>query len=651
MLLKSFQVREFQSIRDSGPVRIESITSLVGKNEAGKSALLRALYRLNPIVPAEGNFDVTHDYPRMEVEDYRIAVEAKQRKPATPIVACYSIEADELTQITNLFGPECLKTAECTLSKSYNNKRAISIDINEGKALQYLIDRADLTEEMRIALKAAPTTVIEFQKVLTAQEKTEEVKRLIAILEGITKKGIIGYVFDTFLSSHEPKFLYFDEYYQMTGHENIEALIQRQAAGQLKPSDHPLLGLIRLARLELNDLINPNSTIELKNKLEGASNHLTKQVLRYWSQNKHLRMTFDVRPARPGDPAGMQAGTNIWGGVYDTRHQVTTELGSRSRGFVWFFSFLAWYSDVKKKSEPMIMLLDEPGLTLHAKAQHDLLRYFETELKGHHQLVYTTHSPFMIDPEHFERVRIVQDKSLEDETSDVDEGSKVLTNIFDASPDSLFPLQGALGYELHQTLFIGPNSLIVEGASDLLFIQAMSGILSEEGRIGLDRRWTITPAGGAAKVPTFVAMLGSQKSLKLATLLDTSITEQPKIEELYKEKLLRKNHVFTYANFTGSAEADVEDMFELGFYLDLVNKEFKDQLAAPIELAKLNPKLPRIAQRIESYLNSSPLKSGVFGHYRPARYFSEHSGILKKQLSETTKARFEIAFKQLNDLL
>ena len=129
----------------------------------------------------------------------------------------------------------------------------------------------------------------------------------------------------------------------MTGHENIEALTQRETAKTLRPSDYPLLGLIRLGRLKLPELVNPTSTIELRGKFEGASNHLTKQVLKYWSQNKHLRMTFDVRPARGGDPAGMQSGTNIWGGVYDTRHQVTTELGSRSRGFVWFFSFLAWY--------------------------------------------------------------------------------------------------------------------------------------------------------------------------------------------------------------------------------------------------------------------------------------------------------------------
>lgn len=120
----------------------------------------------------------------------------------------------------------------------------------------------------------------------------------------------------------------------------------------------------------------------------------------------------DVRPALPGGPAGMQSGTNIWGLVQDTRHHVSTGLGSRSRGFVWFFSFLAWYSDVKREGADVVLLLDEPGLTLHAKAQYDLLRYFEQELKPDHQLIYSTHSPFMVDAAHFDRVRIVQDLSM-----------------------------------------------------------------------------------------------------------------------------------------------------------------------------------------------------------------------------------------------
>ena len=81
MRLEWFHVREFQSVRDSGRVNVGDMACLVGKNEAGKSALFRALYRLNPIAKTDGSFSATHDYPRMHVEDYLEAVERKERKP------------------------------------------------------------------------------------------------------------------------------------------------------------------------------------------------------------------------------------------------------------------------------------------------------------------------------------------------------------------------------------------------------------------------------------------------------------------------------------------------------------------------------------------------------------------------------------------
>ncbi len=301
----------------------------------------------------------------------------------------------------------------------------------------------------------------------------------------------------------------------------------------------------------------------------------------------------------------------------------------------------------------MILLLDEPGLTLHAKAQYDLLRYFETELKGHHQLIYSTHSPFMLDPEHFERVRIVQDKSIDAE-QDADQentGTTVLTDVFEASADSLFPLQGALGYEIHQTLFVGPNSLVVEGVADLLFIQTMSSLLQQENRIGLDARWTITPVGGATKVPTFVALLGTQKGMTIATLIDSQVADQKKIEGLYREKLLRRANVLTFADFTKTAEADIEDMFDVDFYLQLVNAEFSEQLMAPIAANKLVSKHPRILQRLDDHFQNAPLKQGKFSHYRPARHFAENVKKLSGKISGETKARFEEAFKALNGLL
>lgn len=259
----------------------------------------------------------------------------------------------------------------------------------------------------------------------------------------------------------------------------------------------------------------------------------------------------------------------------------------------------------------------------------------------------------MIDPAKFERVRIVQDLGIDakEQLPKDQDGTKVLTNVFDATDDSLFPLQGALGYEIQQTLFIGPNSLVVEGPADMLFMRAVSAQLEREGRIGLSDSWVITPVGGSGKVPAFVALLVPQKGLNVATLLDIQNSDRALIEDLYKKKLLKKKQVATYGDFSGKPEADVEDMFERDFYAGLVNAEYAKQLTTPIDSAALNAKEPRTLRVIEAHFEASPLKSGSFGHYRPARHFSENAAALWPQVSNATKDRFEAAFKHLNALL
>lgn len=82
MQLAQVHITNFQSIQDSTEFDVGDVTCLVGKNEAGKSALLKAIYRLNPIVEADGIFDVTDDYPRRAVTDYQDDVEAGRRTPA-----------------------------------------------------------------------------------------------------------------------------------------------------------------------------------------------------------------------------------------------------------------------------------------------------------------------------------------------------------------------------------------------------------------------------------------------------------------------------------------------------------------------------------------------------------------------------------------
>jgi len=684
MKLTTFHVRDYKSTRDSNPIEVGDVTCLVGKNESGKTSLLKALYKLSPIIPEHGKYDVVDEYPRADVEDYRQAIEAGQRKHATVVTATYKLDDSEIEAIENEFGKEVLPEKKLSYSKLYDNSTTVSLSTNEKIAGTTLLNAAGMGSEVKpsswktlkdlqtawesiakqktddfnkaTANLANITDADEKKKAETAASQLEETnnsKQGRASLTKLLQRGLSLHIWDTFLKSKLPKFLYFDEYYQMEGHVNIEALKQRQTKpGVLLESDHPMLGLIELARLKLDELTAPHRTEELISKLEGASNHLSKQLLQYWSQNKHLTVRFDVRPARPGDPKGMESGTNLLGRVYDSVHLVSTPLGTRSKGFVWFFSFIAWFSQQQKRGEPIILLLDEPGLVLHGTAQADLLNYIEEQLKPH-QVIYTTHSPFMVDPTRFDRVRIVEDKSM-DATEPLPPekvGTKVYTDVLEVTRGSLFPLQGALGYELSQTLFVGRNSLIVEGVSDLLYLQVLSALLEKKKRIGLSPDWTITPVGGSEKVSTFVALLGAQKGLTIATLIDIQEKDRQHIENLYKRKLLTKQNVLTFGEFTDNKEADIEDMFEPDFYLELVNGEYKKSLTTSLGVADLTTKHPRILVRLQKHFEQHPLEHDSFNHFRPARYFSQNLKTLEAKIKDTTLERFEKTFIALNKVL
>ena len=658
MRLTKVQITNFRSVQDSLEFDIDDVTCLVGKNESGKTALLRALHKLNPVEELNGNreFNVDDEFPRSNLIQYKRKVRQGITPHANVVKATFLLDQPEISAIQKAFGESCFRDERPTLilSKGYSNTLVPQLDLHEGSILDHLLEAADLPVTIYNSIEEKETISEKRQVLQTMESPTSSSNNLIKQLEFIEKdeeENFSALVFQK-LENRVPQFLYFDEYYQMTGQENLEQLKLRIDNDKLQDSDHPFLGFIHLSGLELDDLSVENKTTTRVANFEAASNTLTDQILPYWSQNQYIRMRFEVHPASLLDPPGMQTGTNVWGFVENTIHQASTELSARSKGFVWFFSFVAWHSSLRDENEDLILLLDEPGLSLHGKAQDDLLRYIEEQLKPQHQVIYTTHSPFMVDSNHLDRVRIVQDRSIDQDPDNPSKGPvgvKVTTDVLEAANDSLFPLQGALGYEIYQNLFVGPNCLIVEGVSDLLYIRAMSGILQDLDERGLDPRWTITPVGGATNVPAFVALIGAQSHLRMALLLDSLIENKQKISNLIVKKLIKSKQIYTYDTFIpGATHADVEDMFDTRFYLTLVNKEFN----ASLEVSKLQPSIPRINKRIETFLENNPLpNNATFNHYRPARYFNTNVVSLKDKITQKTLSNWRSAFDTLNKLL
>jgi len=655
MRLDRVRVVKYKCIIDSDEFEVSDVTALVGKNESGKTAILEALHRLNPMPDQPVKFEVELDYPASLQAEYEQAITNDGEAEAV-VSAWFELDDDDMATLADKVGAGVVVSSMLAIARDYQNEFKVTLDFDERALASALVTSADLPESFARSLGSASTVAEIVERLESDSELPPEVGRFLKHTKGIAVSPQ-GYCYDA-IKDRVPRFLYFDEYYLMNGQVNIPRLVERKNANSLEDSDRPMLGLIALAGLTVDELQKPTRTEVVERRLERATNNLGSQVLRHWSQNANLEVRFVYRRGLAQDEAEMRGEYNLRGRIYNSRHKASTPLGRRSRGFVWFFSFLAWFSQQKKSPFPLILLLDEPGLSLHARAQEDLLRYIDTELRPHHQVIYTTHSPFMVDPRHFGRIRVVEDRDIEEDNANgygsskqAAQGTKVITDVFTADTDSLFPLQGALGYEICQTLFIGPYSLIVEGVSDLLYLSVMSGLLERKGRERLDSRWVITPVGGSGKVPAFVSLLGAQKGLTIATLLDISSEDKQSIQELYKKKLLKKKNVMTYADFADGEQADVEDMFEIDFYLNLVNAEYASELGCELKKTGLPTQHPRIVYRLAKHFETAPMNGAQFSHYRPARYFSDHLADLEADVSDATCERFENAFKALNALL
>ena len=259
MKLIKVHITNFQSIQDSTEFDIGDVTCLVGKNEAGKTALLKALYRLNPILEEDGDFDSTEDYPRRAVSDYEDDVESGRRDPARAVKATYELEPEDIDAVEEVFGPQCL-IGECptvTLTKGYANKRSFSdLRVDSKETLKHLVNAADLpltlTEQLCIL-----NTADEMVQILHEEDQTEAIQGLLEMLEQVSEHDVGYVVYSSVLRHRIPKFLYFDEYYQMRGQDNVDALKQRIDENTLEGSDHPLLGLLELARLDIDQVADP----------------------------------------------------------------------------------------------------------------------------------------------------------------------------------------------------------------------------------------------------------------------------------------------------------------------------------------------------------------------------------------------------------
>jgi hypothetical protein len=167
---------------------------------------------------------------------------------------------------------------------------------------------------------------------------------------------------------------------------------------------------------------------------------------------------------------------------------------------------------------------------------------------------------------------------------------------------------------------------------------------------GLDPRWVKTPIGGAGKLSTFVTLLGANK-LNVAVLVDSSTKDTGAVRRLRDNDQLARNGLVEIGEFTGGGDADIEDLFDRDFYLELVNRAYAGELPQPVTPADLSPGDPRIVHAIEGYFRQHGIADGKFNHYRPAAVLLREQASLVPRIADTTINRASRMFTRLNGLL
>ena len=630
MRLVRARVQNFKSIDDSGWVDIDDVTCLVGKNESGKTAWLQALHKLRPIPDDASLFDYELEYPRKSLQDYK---RVHAGAPAVVVEADFHLTDDEAKEIEDGFGEGAVKSRAVRATMRYNNQRTFNAAdvIDEVAVVRHFVGHAGLPADTAEELSKLQSVYALRQRLGELGSEPPQAAELLAITEAWRGQSATLTIIDEVLWPGVPEFFYFDDYSVMKGRIGIAALKERRDNATLDEADHTFLALLDLVGEPLEAFESLGNQERLIAALEASSNKISDELFEFWSQNKNLSVEFKLLGPDPESPdPELQASNNLMVRIRNQRHRVSVIFDERSRGFVWFFSFLVYFDQLEQEQgRHMVLLLDEPGLSLHATAQGDFLDFIDKRLAPKYPVIYTTHSPFMVEPTKFDRVRTVEDTD--------EYGTRVSKDVLTTSRDTVFPLQAALGYSLAQTLFVGADNLLVEGPADYLYLQILSQHLDQLGRASLDERWVIVPVGGLDKVPTFIALLHNQ--LNIAVMVDGSTGGLQRIQNMVDRGIIDANQILPLTEITATKSADIEDLFDVAYYLRLL----KESGTASVPATKL-PSGERIAKRIEDYLGHK------YDHHRPARYLLEHPERLP-DLDADTLDRFEKLIDEINSRL
>lgn len=571
MKLQRVRVQNYRSIRDTGEFEIERAkTIMVGPNEAGKSAILTALQQVNAPDGLK-KFDPLRDYPRALYNDITTGRVDPAKIPV--VTATFSLDSEELALIpADWRKPECQYVFTRKLDNSYTHSitgapsqpyyKDIRTDLARLAAHmdREAVDTKPITEALSaITGNWSDLTAIngETSKALIKwidahiasvdEDNEKEVAREISLRQAIQLWPEYSSAAAA-LKERIPVFVLFSNYFRVRPIIHLEHLATRLKTGVLDDDQYDygnscllkLLGFDAKTLSTLGNAVAPDQgdKAALQNyrdqldkrtyQLNAASVRLTDEIRKVWNPIESKGEASRLRVIADGQYLKV---------VVEDEVGVEIELDQRSEGFQWLVSFfVVFFAEKEDEHENAILLLDEPGVSLHALKQGEF-RQTVSRLAESNQTIFTTHSPFMVGADELDLVRVV-------ELTDRREGTKVHTTVTSSDPGALLPLQEALGYDLAQSLFSSQKNLVLEGLTDYWYLEAMSSLLADSGHPAISEAVSLVPASSASKVVYFATILHASK-LRVAALLDSdsagesAATQDTLVHTLGQKRILR----------------------------------------------------------------------------------------------------------------
>ena len=596
MRLRRFRIRAFRCIHDSGDVTVGDLAAFIGRNESGKTTILQGLILLNrdeivsdldlcdemveelksEIKVAEGVFEL-NEHEREFV---------KEKFPSLDIKRLKIFRTNKNPEIQYDFEDGKIGEEQNTNLRSW---QSITSD------LQNFIDTIPNHIQERLdtdffQLSSPPKTIGGFKKDLqifdesiksVASEEEEVVSEWNELYPKILKNS------DGFLNTSErleleefikdnlhPRIVYFSDYKKILGNINLQDYlhgVKSSTSGNVEYVEEfdrveTVRNLFYLAELELDKLEEyQNSPSKLIKLLNQASKKLTSRLNPAWKGEPiHVELRFN-----PG---------NIMSVVISDVHRDGTItntglLNRRAEGFKWTFSFIINFAAETQRSElkEAILLLDEPARNLHPTQQRGISDMLKN-LAGTNQVLYATHSPFMIfdyTPGNLLVVELERKNHL----------SKIYYEYWKADDATLIPILYGLSRGLVESTVdreIGSNSrpiIIVETMSDTMYLNAFDKFL-QDPNISMNPLNVIPAYNKNSVLP--LAIFYRDHGYNTFILLDNDNESKQIAEQLKNNKFSEIQTIFFERE--GKLLQSIEDYMVTEDYLYAVNQTYEIKL-------------------------------------------------------------------------